>query len=83
MLRSREVHIHPSARENLISAGFIKFGRVPKGVYNIDKAIYNLCTLGGLIPAKFPWIFWNSVVYVMGAGCNLEKAISALSSGGA
>ena len=56
-LESREVHIRPSLRGDLISAGVLKFGRLPKAGYNLAKKIYILGTGGGLIPAKFSWIF--------------------------
>ena len=72
--------IYPSIRGNLIPSGFIKFCRVSKGRYNIEKKIYALCDRGGLIPANFLGFLRNSIVYLR-TGCNLAKSISALVSG--
>ena len=52
-LQSREGHISPIIRGGLISAGFVKFGRSPKGGYNLEKQIYIIGTGGCLIPANF------------------------------
>ena len=66
-LRYREAHIHSSLRGGgAISAGFLKFGRLRNGGYNIEKKIYTLCTGGGLIPANFSLGFRNSVVFLRG-----------------
>ena len=52
-LQSGEIHILPGIRGYLISAGFLKFGRCPKGGYNIENIIRRLGAGGGLIPAIF------------------------------
>ena len=53
-LQSGAIHIHPSLRGDLISAGFLKFGRLPeRGAYNAENKIYILGAGRGLIPAIF------------------------------
>ena len=47
------IHIRPGIRGYLISVGSLKFGRFPKGGYNLEKIIRLLGTGGGLIPANF------------------------------
>ena len=66
-LQSGAIHIHPSLRGDLISAGFLKFGRLPnvRGD-NIDIKIYILGAWLGLSPANSPGRFRDSVVYLRG-----------------
>ena len=61
-----EIQARPGSRKYLISAGFLKFGRLPNGRYNFEKIIRRLGAGGGLTPANFPCIFRYPVVYLRG-----------------
>ena len=54
-VRSREFHIHISARRNLISLDCVEFRHLPKGGYNAAKKIHGRFSRNWLIFANFAW----------------------------